>query len=408
MEDSEKREYVGKNAAIWLGIATICYFIAFVYPLLGGDYDTDTIFDVFDLFEELESNLLINVLALGGFIFAFFKLAGEFSEPDEFSDSDCRKVAWGMIPYAVLVFMLYLLLDETEFVKSIAKAFFDVTKEFGIVIIAIVIISCFSTIGSGLHSLSTSTENTPLKVASWGFYGMATFIGIIIGTVYLAMKSDKLDLDEIETIGKIAGILQYISIFCACGGLLVATFNLPGKGEKGADEFSEYEAPQAPESNIDRGSYSSGSAVSGYSENSRPVQTTPPVPSASGLARDVEIPLNNMTLTQLEDVIANASAYDKKYVEDARKELKIRGLVMCSDTELLQMMQHPDGQPYEVLKAVTETLYQRRVPAYINGFKALSDQQLNAIVSNARSYFEADVKTASEELSRRRNANTGY
>lgn len=89
MEDSEKREYVGKNAAIWLGIATICYFIAFVYPLLGGDYDTDTIFDVFDLFEELESNLLINVLALGGFIFAFFKLAGGFQV---FSLSDRRKL----------------------------------------------------------------------------------------------------------------------------------------------------------------------------------------------------------------------------------------------------------------------------------------------------------------------------
>lgn len=133
------------------------------------------------------------------------------------------------------------------------------------------------------------------------------------------------------------------------------------------------------------------------------VPKTPQVSDAP--TAELLMKVKSASVAQLEDAVANEDVYEAGYVAAAKKELCIRNIGKHTDEELLEMVRQPQFYSRESLAAAAMLLYQRRVEAYINGFRTLPLEQLQIIVTNPSGYYEADVKAATEELRRRLDSN---
>lgn len=367
-----------KNVRLWFGIAAACFFIAFVYPLFDNGItsisDVEELSDIADIYyfvSDIKSMFLIHIVAVIGFIVSFYKLADLF----DVNFSDLRAVAAWMIPYAVVSFMFYLLLCESKMILDLLRVYFETLKEFGIVLIFLLFVFAFFFIGTKLKSVFDSSAVKGLNIAGYGFYGMAVVMLLYLIAFYNMFSSSRSffsDYDSFETLADLCRAITWLSVLAVTVGLAYAAIDKP-KYLEDEDEM----------------------------ENEATLTAQQSMPSIPVVTPDMQSKVREMDTARLEEIVASSIVYDPGFVIAAKNELSVRDMAKRSDAELLKMVGQPQLYSYETLSAATSELYQRRVEAYINGFRSLTLEQLQTIASNPSGYYEADVRAATEELRRR-------
>lgn len=378
-----------RNVKLFLALALAGFLLTFIYPATIDSSDF-SIFSMSDLLDDIETMLIIPLLGTVIWIIAFIMMTNQFVEDEYgFDRSDCRGIGLWMIPITVIFFILFMAISSSHNIfQDLIKGFFEIFKDIGLYLILGLFALSFMMIGKKICSI-TGPKN--FNIAGYGFYGMSAVVVIaMLAILYISLAKSYSAFKNLEFIGEAEKIISLLSVIAVVIGFLIALFSPINRlgSEEAPEEESGYRAEPTPTHN-DRWNASSQSSVvesnsssySGHVIYSAPEPPAPKYPTPEPPAPEYP------TIIYGND--APVGGYSGKPLES------------YPDAELIKMVQQPQLHSYAEIEAATTILYNRRSPFYIDGFRALTDEQLHDILSDPTSYYPADVKAAAEEKRRR-------
>lgn len=368
--------------------------MTFIYPATIDSSDF-SIFSMSDLIDDIETMLVIPLLGTVIWVVSFILMANQFVEDEYgFDRSDCRGIGLWMIPIAAIFFILFMAISSSHNIfQDLIKGFFEIFKEIGLYMILGLFALSFMMIGRKMCSI-TGPKN--FNIAGYGFYGMsAVFIIALLAILYVSSANSFSAFKHLDFIADVTKIISLLSVIAVVIGFLIALFSPINRlgSEEAPEEGNSYRAEPTPEQ-TDRWSAASQSSVvessrSSYAARSysAPAYSAPEPPA--------------VPVTEYSEPEPAAPMYPTTGYSDETPAGSSHPVESYPDAELIKMIQQPQLHSYADLEAATTTLYNRRTPFYIDGFRALTDEQLRDILIDPTSYYPADVRAAAEEKRRR-------
>lgn len=391
MNDFETRT---RNVKLFLALALAGFLMTFIYPATIDSSDF-SIFSMSDLIDDIETMLVIPLLGTVIWVVSFILMANQFVEDEYgFDRSDCRGIGLWMIPIAAIFFILFMAISSSHNIfQDLIKGFVEIFKEIGLYMILGLFALSFMMIGRKICSI-TGPKN--FNIAGYGFYGMsAVFIIALLAILYVFSANSFSAFKHLDFIADVTKIISLLSVIAVVIGFLIALFSPINRlgSEESPEEGNSYRAEPTPEQ-TDRWSAASQSSVvessrSSYAARSysAPAYSAPEPPA--------------VPVTEYSEPEPAAPMYPTTGYSDETPAGSSHPVESYPDAELIKMIQQPQLHSYADLEAATTTLYNRSTPFYIDGFRALTDEQLRDILTDTTSYYPADVRAAAEEKRRR-------